>query len=169
VEVTTKRVSFDMGRVEDPEKKRLDEVEELSRKLSSMRVNDTAYVGCYMRLKAIDSTLVEDIPLPWSGSQDTYAVNAAGVGRGYAGGGGDTYAGGRSGWGNQRPSSAGTGFSCFFCGVVGHMLRECPLLEKDYISKGHCKVGMGNRLVYMDGSSIMPLDGLLKNTVDVRI
>ncbi|TEB20717.1 hypothetical protein FA13DRAFT_1590497, partial [Coprinellus micaceus] len=43
VEVTTKRVSFDMGRVEDPEKKRLDEVEELSRKLSSMRVNDTAY------------------------------------------------------------------------------------------------------------------------------
>ncbi|TFK18100.1 hypothetical protein FA15DRAFT_603930, partial [Coprinopsis marcescibilis] len=45
-EVVTKRVV-----VEDPEKKRLDEIEELSARLRGMKVTEPAYAGLYTRLK----------------------------------------------------------------------------------------------------------------------
>ncbi|TFK17720.1 hypothetical protein FA15DRAFT_661238 [Coprinopsis marcescibilis] len=77
-EVVTKRVV-----VEDPEKKRLDEIEELSARLRGMKVTEPAYAGLYTRLKAMDNSLVDGVRNPWQQEAlygayiDSYNVHTA--------------------------------------------------------------------------------------------
>ncbi|TFK17445.1 hypothetical protein FA15DRAFT_710794 [Coprinopsis marcescibilis] len=172
-EVVMKRVV-----VEDLEKKRLDEIEELSARPRGMKVTEPAYAGLYMRLKAMDNSLVNGVRNPWqqeapySAYIDSYNIHAAvqsqvQPGRPFS----PSYGANQQPWaGHQRTPlypASGT-LTCYFCGETGHIMRNCDMADR-YISTGHCKHDCRtNRFIHMDGAPIMAVNGSLKAAIDAK-
>ncbi|KAF5376982.1 hypothetical protein D9615_007345 [Tricholomella constricta] len=69
-EVKTRVVPVkEMGRKEE-----LDEIEELSRRMHGMKVNEAAYTAAYMRLATLSPIAVQHVPSPWAMTANVVAA-----------------------------------------------------------------------------------------------
>ncbi|KAF5334434.1 hypothetical protein D9611_014465 [Ephemerocybe angulata] len=200
-DISTRRVSFEEHRpstAKEENKSKLDEVEELARKLSSLKVDDVKYAGYYYRLCLIDPSIVNSgIPAPVFESQQHQFNGPTGphvlavMPQGYvpqtprevmARAPAPAY--------TQRPP-ANTGFGapqrtswntaprtfanpllgrCYFCGGEGHMAGFCAV-GTQYIQEGRCmRDATSGRYYHADGASIWAQNGMTwKEAVDAKI
>ncbi|KAF5329970.1 hypothetical protein D9611_010409 [Ephemerocybe angulata] len=200
-EVTTKRVAFEerVPAAAPQAKSKLDEVEDLVRQMSGMKVGDGNYAGFYYRLQTIDPSIVETIPTPVFEYQNqqtqrfespsnshVYAVMPQGylprspqdvINRAPAQSGAQRWAGGgfaaqnRGQW-NAPPRAFSNPLvgRCFFCGGDGHMAGFCAV-GNQYVQEGRCvRDASTGRYYHADGSTIWAQGGLTwKDAVDAKI
>jgi len=141
-EVQTKTVCFDESKV------LIDEVDELSWRISHLNVHDSAYAGCYAHLICLSTAAAEIWPLPAGARPCATPVH-------------QTFST-TSSTAMAPPSS-----NCFMCGGQ-HLISQCPVVE-DYICAGRI-VRRDQFLAYPDGSHICHHHGmgLLCTTIDER-
>ena len=127
----------------------MDEADELSRHLSTLRTDDPVYAGCYARLMLLSSTVAAIWPPPAGARPHSIPVQ-------------QTFTTSTS---TTAPFAPPSGASCFMCGGP-HFLSQCPVVE-DYIYAGRI-VRRDGRLAYPDGSRLHRHHGtgLFRTTID---
>ncbi|KAF8815134.1 hypothetical protein BYT27DRAFT_7249452 [Phlegmacium glaucopus] len=157
--VKTKRVAT------DGKKKRsdVDEVGELTRQLTSLRVSDTLYAATFAKLQFTAPSVAEHLPLPagWSRVQIATAAPP-----------------------QPSPSSAPVMATfqhnhpnrltnrnyppnCFFCQKPGCRIRDCPDVIA-YVKAGRIIYASDGKIVFFDGSLIGYSPSGMKAAVDAR-
>jgi len=141
-EVHTKTVHFDESKV------LIDEVDELSRRISRLDIHDSAYAGCYAHLICLSTAAAEIWPLPAGARPRAAPVH-------------QTFST-TSSTAMALPSG-----NCFMCGGQ-HLVSQCHVIE-DYIRAGRI-VRRDRFLAYPNGSRIRRHHGtgLLRTTIDER-
>ena len=146
-EVHTKTVRFDANSADKPSS---NEIEDLTRRMYNMNINEAAYAGCYMRLVYLNPASAQYIAAPAK-----YCTSSpAPIQQSYT-----TI--------NSPATLPVSSSSCYMCGGP-HILGNCPVVD-DYISAGHI-VRKDGFLVYPDGSRLHRHygTGLFRTSIDER-